>query len=117
MKTKHSFKVGDAVDVLPYSLPAGSVAWECGWTVTGVEYEDVRVERQGVGTVVGVNRVRAAKYHVEPMLEREGGSLTGRTLFFFGVGEYRHILARYSRELAILDGVEYLKRTGRAHLI
>lgn len=52
-------------------------------------------------------------YQIDEVIEKE----TGRTLYFFGAGKYRNILKRYSRELAIEDGEEYLAKTGRAHLI
>jgi hypothetical protein len=52
-------------------------------------------------------------YHIDEVIE----SATGRTLYMFGAGKYRSLLARYTREAAIEDGEEYLAKTGRAHLI
>jgi hypothetical protein len=58
-----------------------------------------------VGTIVS--------YHIDEVIEKD----TGRTLYMFGAGDYRSLLARYTREAAIEDGEEYLAKTGRAHLI
>lgn len=52
-------------------------------------------------------------YHIDEVIESE----TGRTLYMFGAGKYRSLIARYSRELAIEDGEEHLAKTERAHLI
>lgn len=56
----NGFRVGQSVDVAPYSQARGECRFEAGYAVVAVEFEDCIVERGGVRFAIGVNRMRAS---------------------------------------------------------